>query len=352
MSYADKFLKYCTASVILKGTSLRNGNRVQKLLQIILLCCCFSSNMYSLGRWFEYPKLQNLKNDQVFRIITDVSAASFGILFPLWFIYKKQPIIHFTRGIFRLLDTPCQERVTKVSLVMLTLDVAFTLLSMPLSLWNDYIVNGYLSFTYSVLRVIAQLAIAFTVTGCCLYITFLYLLHTLVGHLFQSIKRYLKKVDKPDFFLINKVLHLILEFLRKFESNFSFLPLTWFSNTLFFTCVNILIMSAKEKVPSTIFVTAIFAIENVATLAVVILLFQLRNEWQKQCDSLYQDLVVTDRQSSLTGSFVKSSILKILDSIGSFRMTAMSLFYLDLSIILSLAGTVLTFTALFTQLTY
>ena len=352
MSYADKFLYYCTASVILKGTSLRDGNRVQKFLQMILFCCCFSSHMYSVGRWFEYLKLQDFKNDQIFRTIADGTATLFGILFPLWFIYKKQPIIDFTRGIFRLLDTPCQERVTKVSLVMLTLDVAFTLLSMPLSLWNDYIVNGYLSFTYSVLRVIAQLAIAFTVTGCCLYITFLYLLHTLVGHLFQSIKRYLKKVDKPDFFLINKVLHLILEFLRKFESNFSFLPLTWFSNTLFFTCVNILIMSAKEKVPSTIFVTAIFAIENVATLAVVILLFQLRNEWQKQCDSLYQDLVVTDRQSSLTGSFVKSSILKILDSIGSFRMTAMSLFYLDLSIILSLAGTVLTFTALFTQLTY
>ena len=351
MSYVNTFLSYITFSVLLKGARLKNGSRVLRLLHIILLLCCVGSNLYVSLHWFENQKLEDLSNHRIFRSIADFTSTIFGILFPLWFIYKKKSIVDFTRRLFRLLPKQFQSRVTKISLVMFILDIAFFLLSALLKVWKDYMEKKQFFSFSSMFEVIQEFSTTFIVTGCCIYISFLYLLHAVIGHQFELINLYLKKVDEPDLLLINNVLHVVLKSLKDFESNFSFLPLSWFSNTFLFTSVNILVMSAKYEVTSRIVFTIIFVLENVATFAVIILLSRLKKDWQKHCDMLYHNLAAADHSSVSHGSFVRLSIATNLDSISSFRMTAMSFFYLDLPVILSLAGTVLTYTVLFIQLT-
>ena len=351
MSYVNTFLNYITFSVLLKGARLKNESRVLRLLHIILLFSCFGSHLYLVFRWFENQKLEDLSNDRIFRSIADASGTLFGILFPLWFIYKKKSIVDFTRRLFRLLPNQSQSKVIKVSLVMFILDIAIILLHASLKVWNDYMERKQFLLCSSMFEVIQEFSTTFIVTGCCIYTSFLYLLHTMIGYQFELIKLYLKKVEEPDLLLINNVLHVVLKSLKNFESNFSFLPLSWFSNTFFFTSVNILVMSTQVEVTSKIVFTTIFVLENVATFTVIILLSRLKKDWQKHCDMLYYNLAAVDHSSVSHGSFVRLSIARNLDSISSFRMTAMSLFSLDLSVILSLAGTVLTCTVLFIQLT-
>ena len=350
MSPIDKFLTYCTVSLVLKGTKLITGNPMLTFLQVFLLFSCISCYIYSGICKFINKNIQDLKGEEIMRIIANVNLSLFGIFLVLWFFWKEKMIVNFTRRTFTLLPKDSQTSIAKTSLVMMVLDVGYMLFTLALIQWDTDLVRISFSFTGYTLRIITGISLTYIVSSCCIYTSFLYMVHTFVCYRCKLIKKYLKKGKKPDLILINNSLHLILESLKEFESNFSFLPVSWFSNTFFFTSVNILVISASDTLASKTVFTIFFAIENFATFAVVILLFRLRKKWEKQCDMLCQNLVTEDQPSH--ESFVRLSIIKILDSIGSFRMTAMSIFYLDLPVILSLVGTVLTFTVLFIQLTH
>ena len=349
----DKFLNYCTASLVPRGAILKNGSHLLRVFQMVLLGNSFFVSWLSIQSWFKKSRIQDFKGHEILEFTTEIIASVFQVLFPLWFIWKKKCIVKLTQEIYKVLPVDSQSKVTRIALVMMMIDVGYLLFRVTVSDSLNYSSQEQdtLLFSTWIYKIIQAFPGTSIVTGCCVYASFLYMLYTLTSNQFQLIQSYLSKVKKPNLLVINDALHKILDFLKEFDANFSFLPFMWFSNTFWFTSINVIIMSSDNlTLNSRISFTLVFVAENVATFSIIILLSRLRMKLEKHSDTTAQMLAAADCQS-LHGCFLRISIKTILDSIASFRMTAFSLFHLDLSLVLSLAGNLLTFTVLFIQLT-
>ena len=349
---SDKFLNYCTASLVFSGAIFKNRSHLLRIFQIILLGNCFVVSWLPIQSWLKKSRIQGFKGHEILEFTTEVTASVFQVLFPLWFIWKKKSIVKLTQEIYQMLPVDSQSKVTRIALVMMMIDVGHLLFRVTVSDCLNCLSQkqGTLLFTW-IYKIIEALPRTSIVTGCCVYASFLYMLYTLINNQFQLIQSYLRKVKKPNLLVINNALHKLLDFLKEFDANFSFLPFIWFSNTFWFTSINVIIMSSDNlTLNSRISFVLVFVAENVATFSIIILLSRLRMKLEKHSDTTAQMLAAADCQS-LHGCFLRISIKTILDSIASFRMTAFSLFHLDLSLVLSLAGNLLTFTVLFIQLT-
>jgi hypothetical protein len=153
-----------------------------------------------------------------------------------------------------------------------------------------------------------------------------------------------------DLQMINRLLQVALSNLETFDEMFNIIPFIWLTLNFAFASVNATALAMTSKYADKY--TAVLLTENMAVGVVIVFLCSKTKAIKKEIGFLRQkvssSLFVNPSNTSI---FAMNSIDRSLDSISSFKMTALSLFLLDGSLIFSYLGSLLTFTVLFVQFT-
>ena len=351
----DQFLNYCNLCLLMKGVNLKTtSSHFLHASQLFLqLSCLFSVvffSVYTVYYWILKIDIDRLNPKVVLQLISEFVGSVGAISTSLCFIYYKSQIVVYTKQLFAQLPECDQTRVVKASLILASVDLISYYIYTLVKVISHCIDNKGVTFKEVIFILLDNMSSTYIVTGCCVYTAFLSVLHCYTCHQLTLVNNYLKRQDQHKIKVVNKVLSRVLQSLSEFDNLFSLHPLNWFSNALMFASFNVLILSSTSQVYRIVYLI-MFVIENTAAVFVVVMLSNCRSKWKRQCHFILQHLVDKDNGSHNIGPFVSRSIIQLLNSIGSFKMTAFSLFTLDTSIILPFIGTVITFTVLFLELT-
>ena len=354
----EQFLSYCNLCLLMKGVNLKttSSHFVRASLLFLQLSCLFSVvffSIYAVYIWILKIHIHHLSPKVILQFISAFVGSVGATSTSFWYICYKSQIVVYTKQLFKQLPVCDQTRVIKTSLIMASADFLCFYIYAVVKVVSHCFGIKEPTFKDITLKLLDNMSSTYIVTGCCVYTTFLSVLHCYTCHQLTLVNNYLKQQDQRDdqeLKVVNKVLCNLLQSLSQFDSLFSFHPLNWFANALLFASFNVLLVLSSNQLTRVVNIM-MFVIENTASVFVVVMLSCCRNKWKRHCHFILQHLVDSENGSPNVGPFVSRSVIQLLESIGSFRMTAFSLFPLDTSIILPFVGTVITFTVLFVQLT-
>ena len=354
----DQFLNYCNFCLLMKGMILKtSSSHFFHASQLFLQLLCLFSILFFSGltvyHWIQKMDIDHFSPKAVLEFISGLGGSVGAISTSLWFICHKGQMLIYTKQLFAELPECDQTRVVKTSLIMTSVDFIFFCIYTLVKVVIYYIDNKRVTLKEVILIPLDNMSSTYIVTGCCVYTVFLLVVHCYTSHQLILVHEYLQQqvqLDQQKLKVVNKALCHVLQSLSQFDSLFSLHPLNWFGNALMFASFNVLLFFSTNQLTRVMNIM-MFVIENTASVFVVVMLSCCRNKWKRHCHFILQHLVDSENGSPNVGPFVSRSVIQLLESIGSFRMTAFSLFPLDTSIILPFVGTVITFTVLFVQLT-
>ena len=351
--FAERFLSFVTTFVLIRGASFNINQRwFITLLQVLFLGI--------MAYWsFDLIMFLNASSDLEIKYFIATNAAVITQIFPIvftttYFIPNKKRIISLTGYLFSRLNNKTAKNVVFKTGVLV--GVGYFCLFVGSILQTIFIINldTYIDMTTKIRCFITTFFTSMMcgdamIVSSVVYLMFYMVLAKHVMYILKHTGNYLENINTPDFTKVHAQLKDCLEIIKQFDQVFNALPA--FALIINFIQATVFVFTYRVLSSGDRFVVAASYIVNYMSFILTILFItRFQERLSQQCDQIKQLIIDHEKRKNCSGRACLLSMFTILDLVPSLRMTALSIFNLERSLIFSFTGTVMTFSVMFSQL--
>lgn len=340
------FMTCVSISVFFRGVNLCDSKKRWKrytlyLLQVLFLCCNLYNFVGSITSSWETGNV--VKNSSSLIFLVSRTTAT------LFLLFKARKVRELSRSLFHSISMKMKRKtnifaLTILSFFLLTCLPKFimnTILLKPPTLVEPIIMPLLCIIWTTFAKVVVYPLSDFVSSTVLLYLVIFNLLYNHVDDLLWRSKINIKTVDSA------------LANMKKFDDTFSLLPLLWLTTN--FVRASRYVQLWNSYLGNFGFKTVIysypFMIDNIVVVMALCYISRRQDQMSENVAVLLNQISLLEIKS-LSSLSQQIRLSSLLVEIGSFKVTAWSLFPLERSLILSFMSVVLNFTVLFYQLAH
>ena len=196
----------------MQTTSSRFVHASQLLLQLSCLFSVLYFSVYSVYIWILKIDIDHLSPKVILQLTSEFVGSVGAISTSLCFIWHKSQIVVYSKQLFEQLPECDESRVVKTSLIIASVDLICYYTYTLVKVISHCIDNKEATFKQVIIILLENMSSTYIVTGCCVDISFLLVLHCYTTHQLTLINNYLKRQDQHNIEVVNRVLCRLLQY--------------------------------------------------------------------------------------------------------------------------------------------